>query len=177
MGIIDNAFRIFQSAWLGVIIGIISITISLIYIYIQNKKLKHIELERERKIWSQISTTKSLMEDLENNDPTQAIGKVFEQFRFLLKEAVLLEKNYSLKTVKKWRAVGKLSSLWQERQAIQLLRTREIDLEESKELNEAHILWDENAEQSPYNHHTSRLERLNTQLKNDESSSVMKNDE
>ena len=117
-------------------------------------------VETRRKTWSQISTTKALMEDLENNDAKQAVGKVFEQFRFLLREAIILENKFNVETIKKWRSTGKLSSQWQERQALQLLETREINAQEAKELEPEHRIWDELPEENELNHHTARLNKI-----------------
>lgn len=151
---------------MGVILIIVSVLGSLASIIgfgialIQTKKLRALELENNRKTWSQISTVKGIMEDLEHNDPQQAIGKVFEQFRYLLKEAVMQEQNFSVVTIKKWRKVGKLSSMWQEHQAFQLMQTNELKEEDIEQIAAEHAAWNEDPNnENPYDYHSNRLKK------------------
>lgn len=152
---------------LGSLASVIGIAVAII----QTKKLRTLKLENKRKTWSQISTTKALMEDLEHKDSTQALGKVFEQYRFLLREAVMQEEKFTIKTIKLWRKTGKLSSLWQERQALHLIQTCEISEKEVDQLEKEFMFWDENTDNSnPFDYHTERLNILkNKKLKEENS--------
>ena len=148
---------------LGSLASVIGIAVAII----QTKKLRTLKLENKRKTWSQISTTKAIMEDLEHQDSLQALGKIFEQYRFLLREAVMQEDKFTIKTIKLWRKTGKLSSLWQERQALHLIQTCEINEKEVEQLEKEFMLWDEDTDNSnPFDYHTERLKNIkNKELK------------
>lgn len=126
---------------IGSLASIISIPVAIVQT-IKNNKLK---TEAKRKIWAQIETVKALMRCLDIKDVDFAYGLVNEQFRNLLQEASLLEKEYSIETIEKWRKIGKLSSDWQERNAYMLLDTKKIDLK--KEINKNFSVYDD---ASPY---------------------------
>ena len=112
--------------WLSVAASVASI-ISVPVAIVQTLKVRRLNIEKQRKTWTQISSTKALMRHLEAEKLDSSYGLVCEQFRDLLREAVLLERNFSVETIARWRKVGKLSSDWQEYQVTQLLRTSEID--------------------------------------------------
>jgi hypothetical protein len=87
----------------------------------QTIRIRRLNIEKKLKIWTQISSIKAMMRLLEAQKIETSYGLVCEQFRDWLREAVLLEKDFSIETIKLWRRVGKLSSDWQEYQAAQLL--------------------------------------------------------
>src|SRR5712691_8034990 len=99
--------------WVSLIASFASI-VSVPIAIVQTLKVRRLNLEKQRKIWTQISSTKALMRHLEAGKLDSSYGLVCEQFRDLLREASLLEQNFSLVTISKWRKVGKLSSDWQE---------------------------------------------------------------
>lgn len=116
---------------------IISVPIAIIQTF-RNRKLKS---ESKRRIWAQIETIKAIMRCLDHREIDFTYGLANEQFRLLLTEASLLEKNYSLETIKKWRKIGKLSSDWQERNALMLLETEMIN--EKIDVSESFSKYDE----------------------------------
>lgn len=136
-------------AWLSVgasIASIISIPIAIA----QTLKIHRLNIEKQRKIWTQISSTKALMRHLEAEKLDSSYGLVCEQFRDLLREAILLEQNFSINTIVRWRRVGKLSSDWQEYQATQLLSTSEIqDQVEIKDMSTPLSQYDTTAPDHP----------------------------
>lgn len=161
-------------------IAIISLIISgasLTLAIIQTQRLAQAEREQKRKFWSLIATSKALMEDLEHKDPNQAAGKVYEIFRFLLREAVSLERNYNLQTLNNWRKVGKISSDWQHRQALMLLDTKEINILDANKLSIDFQIWDSNPPKNLYNHHDDRLEANRPRFKKDSSGVAVPIDE
>lgn len=118
---------------MDIILAILSVLGFVIAIYqtyiaiVQTRKSQKLEKQRELNLWNQIASMKAMMRHLERKDVHQAYGLVCEQFRNLLKQAAFEEKDFNVKTIKLWRRVGKLSSDWQERQALMLLDTKGIE--------------------------------------------------
>jgi len=142
--------------------GVFVSTVSLCFAIVQTKRLAKSESEQKRKLWSLIATSKALIEDFEHKDMNKALGKVYELYRFLLREAILIENNFNLKTAQKWRKVGKLSSDWQFRQSLMLLDTKEINDKIVDDLSIDFQIWDSMIEDHELNHHGRRLEVLRT---------------
>ena len=113
------------STIIGIVGGLASIVSVPFAIYqtLINRKLKD---EQRRNIWQRIETTKSMMRALDEEQLDFAYGLTVEQFRTLFREAVLLEDKFSLETINKWRKIGKISSDWQQKNAMILLKTNEI---------------------------------------------------
>src|ERR1039458_7791898 len=85
----------------------------------QTIRISRLKVEKKLKVWTQISSTKAMMRLLEAEKIETSYGLICEQFRDWLREAVLLESDFSVETIKLWRRVGKLSSDWQEYEATQ----------------------------------------------------------
>jgi hypothetical protein len=94
---------------------------------VQTIRVRRLRVEKQRKVWTQISSIKALMRLMETEKVQTAYGLIGEQFRDCLREAALLEDDFTVRTIKMWRRVGKLSSDWQEYQAAQLLGSSEIE--------------------------------------------------
>jgi len=137
-------------AWAFGIIGSIASIIGLIIALVQTYKLAGLKAQVKSKIWSDISTIKALMEDLENGKCEIGHARACEQFRDLLREASLIEKNYTLDTINLWRKTGKLSSVWQQKQAMALLDKECICPEKAETLNEVYANWDAYSFDHPY---------------------------
>ena len=104
-----------------------------------NQKLKDMQ---KRRLWLYLSSTKSMMSDCERGLGNDILWRRLGlQFRMLLSESVLMEKDFSIKTIRLWRKTGKLSSEWQEHLALQLLNTSEIKEEDAEELDEIYSNW------------------------------------
>lgn len=108
-------------------IGTMASVVSLLVALFQTIRVRNLQIERQRRLWTQIASNKAMMRHLERQDVNQAYGLVCEQFRDLLREASILENEFSPETIRLWRYVGKLSSDWQERQALMLLPTPAIE--------------------------------------------------
>lgn len=141
------------------LISLLISAISLALAVIQTLRIRRNRREQKIKLWSLIASSKSLMEDMEEEDPKQAAGKIYELFRSLLKEAILLENSISVKKLNGWRMVGKLSSDWQHRQALALLQSHEINLADAEKLSIDFQIWDSNPRDNSFNHHDDRIDK------------------
>ncbi|WLE98128.1 MAG: hypothetical protein QTN59_04670 [Candidatus Electrothrix communis] len=125
--------------WFSIIAGAASVLSFAAFLY-EKLARRQAKLEETRRIWSEISKVKGIMGDVEKDIHStgsskralQAHGALAILLRDLLKEAAQREKRFSLSTIRQWRGTGKLSSDWQEKLALTLLLTEEIDDEELK---------------------------------------------
>lgn len=91
-----------------------------IYEFKKRKKLQQLD---KIHIWSQISKTKGIMNDIEKglvNEPNdkyllQSHAGLVMVLRDLFEKAILAEKDFSINTIELWRTSGKTSSDWQEK--------------------------------------------------------------
>ena len=109
---------------LKAIAGTTASVISLGAVIVQTLRVRALKHQQHAAVWNQIASSKAMMRHLEREDVQQAMGLASQQFRDLLESAVLLESKFGMATIDKWRTVGKLSSDWQERQALMLLTTK-----------------------------------------------------
>lgn len=120
------------------------------WLYERKSKNKLIK-ENSRRIWSDISKIRGLMSDLEKDSNSkvidtgklQAIGKLSNMLRDLIKEACQAEKRLDIKTVKSWRKLGKLGSEWQEQLALSVLLSEELDAADLESIPDLYGSWDE----------------------------------
>jgi len=139
------------------IIGLAGSIVGFFSWFSEREKRRKLEMEAKRKVWSDISKVTGLMSDLEKdladkgsrNGVLQAVGKLSFMLRDLLKEVSLLEKQFTLKDIIQWRNIGKLASDWQEKIALMLLSTDEIDDELLDEEFKKFRDWDALPETSP----------------------------
>lgn len=110
------------------IASIVSLGVALV----QTLRVRNMRAEQQRHLWSLIASSKALVRHLERQDLHQAYGLASEHFRQLLRDAIAIEKQFTVETIKAWRNAGKLSSDWQERQAYMLLSTKEISRSKDK---------------------------------------------
>lgn len=123
------------------IIGVIGTILGFLSWIYEKKKRKKLEEENNRRVWSDISKVKGLMENIESDlkkdsclsGALMAHGNLTFMFRDLLVSAVSFEKNFSLGTIYTWRKTGKLSSDWQEKIALTILFTKEVNLDKLDE--------------------------------------------
>lgn len=114
---------------IGLIIGITGSIASIISIPIaiyQSYKSRRMKIEQEMIIWQRIETIKSIIRAFSSKENDFAKGLIQELYRNLLKDAILMEEKFDLSTLESWRKVGKISSNWQERNALMMLNTKNI---------------------------------------------------
>lgn len=148
-------------------LGSIASIIGVIIYFFQRKHIRSLEKQNERNIWKQIAASKALMRHLEREDIHQAYGLACEQFRDLIKEASLIERNFDIRTIKLWRKVGKLSSDWQERQSLMLLSTK--DISKGVMINEGELNIENEVakyDDTPEGHPVAKLRPTKSQMKN-----------
>jgi hypothetical protein len=122
-------------AGIASILGLIGTAIGFVSWLLERRARRQLEAEAKRKAWSQISKVTGLMTDLEKDlgkregydSILQAEGKLSFMLRDLIKDVCSAEAPVSVETIKAWRTVGKLASDWQERLALSLLLTDEIE--------------------------------------------------
>jgi hypothetical protein len=106
------------------------------------KSLEKIRRAKEAEIWTCIGIVLKTYDSLEQavqilktreQVDFEALVKIqsarrgiVDQYRMLLKEAVLEEEEFSIDTIEKWKRVGRLENDWRVSQAKRLLATKNI---------------------------------------------------
>lgn len=115
-------------------ISILVAAISTASFVTEKRKRKSEIKEHQRQIWNNISKVRGLMSDLEKQlsqdgvdyGKHQAVGKLTFMFRDLAAQAISIEENPTIDTIKAWRNAGKIASDWQEACFINCLLTNEL---------------------------------------------------
>ena len=142
------------------IAGYIAFVGALLGWFYQWKKSHDDRKQELRVIWDNISTVKAIMEEVESSILRNSSGEVrFEiyqahaqlavLFRNLLARAIAREGKVTLKTISKWRKAGKLGSDWQQKCAMTLLFSEELEGRELEELDERYAIWEAIDNSSP----------------------------
>ena len=124
----------------GLIIGIIGLYFGFREKFLSQelkKNVERIEKAKTAEIWTNIGIVLTIFDALEearnrllkqNSFDPIVLSKVVsarrgtvDQYRLLLKEAVLAENNFSLETINKWKEEGKLENEWRIKSAKRLL--------------------------------------------------------
>ena len=121
---------------MDILIGIIGLLASvggLLVGGIQTLRIRNLKREENADVWLTIRTLKNIFYHLdkdnlknENKSVARAYEAALSIFRTQLKRAVMNERNYTLETIEKWKSVKKISSDWQEKQALGYLETENI---------------------------------------------------
>ena len=133
------------------IIGYIGIFGALIGWLYQLKRASDNRQMELRGLWEDISVIKAVMGEIETSDSKakkmpyeiyQAHGELAILFRSVLTRIISKEPNMSLKTINKWRKVGKLGSDWQQKCAMIILLSDELTEKELDEMDEKYSNWE-----------------------------------
>jgi hypothetical protein len=116
------------------IVGTLASVASLLVAMLQTIRLRELRRRNNADIWKLIFTADSIRGRLESSPAFkqgevqlhQIYGRVVEQFRDLLKMAILDERHFTEHTIRLWRLSGKLTNDWESAQARRWLETREI---------------------------------------------------
>lgn len=130
---------------IGIVLTLASLAVAL-WQTVRNKRLRD-ALERARRTrnadtWVNIGVVVRTFDSLEEarrlvcsreSVDHEVLSKIqsarrgtVDQYRQLLKDAVLQEPEYSLKIVRKWELMGRLENEWRKQQAIRLLATEDF---------------------------------------------------
>ena len=115
------------------IIGLLASVCGLLVGGIQTLRIRNLKREENADVWLTIRILKNIFYHLdkdnirdENSNVARAYEAALSIFRTQLKRAVMNETNYTLETIEKWKSVKKISSDWQEKQALGYLQTENI---------------------------------------------------
>lgn len=116
------------------IVGLLASVCGLLVGGIQTLRIRNLKREENADVWLTIRILQNVFYHLnkdnlknENNNVGRAYEAALSIFRTQLKRAVMNERNYTLETIEKWKRVKKISTTWQEKQALGFLETEKID--------------------------------------------------
>ena len=122
-----------DSAILLSVLGTMASIAGLAIAGVQSIRLRELKRRTNADVWLTIRTTASIIATFEDSasrktDPNvgEAHAKAVELYRHLMKQAVLDERNFSGRTINRWRSVGKVHTDWQEDQAWHFVPTEAI---------------------------------------------------
>ena len=97
-------------------------------------RIRNLKREENADVWLTIRMLKNIVYHLEKDnlrDENANVARSYEAalsiFRTQLKRAVMQENKFTSETIEKWKSVKKISSDWQEKQALGFLETKNID--------------------------------------------------
>ena len=122
------------------VLGTVASVAGLLVALVQTIRLRELRRRKSADIWKLIATATAIIGEIEGSaafkqgDPQicQIHGRISEQFRDLLKMAVLDEKSFTERTIRLWRSSGRVMNDWEEAQARRYLATSEIPEPEKK---------------------------------------------
>ena len=116
------------------VLGTLASVACLLVACVQSIRLTELRRRSNADIWKSITTSSVIRGEMEGaaafkqNDHQlhQIYGRLVEQFRDLLKMAVLDERRFTEETITRWRNSGRLTNDWEEAQARRYLATEDI---------------------------------------------------
>ena len=115
------------------LLGLLATCCGLLVAGIQTYRIRKLKKEENADVWLTIKSVKSIFYCINESrlkSENTYIARVFEAsqniFKTQLKRAVLNEKGYSIETINKWKATKKITTEWEEKQALNFLETKEI---------------------------------------------------
>jgi hypothetical protein len=120
--------------WLTVL-GTLASAGGLLFGWSQAVRTRHLRRRIIADIWKLMASAQAVRNEMESSeaykhgDPQirQCYGKIVEQYRELLKTAILEENDFSETTIQKWRTSGRLMNDWEAGQARKHLPTVKIE--------------------------------------------------
>ena len=122
---------------INIILGIAGLSVGVASLFaasVQTIRLTRLQREENADVWLTIRHIKQIITQIEQQESqksnvhaARAYEAALSLFRIQLKRAVLFEKKYDLQVIKKWKNTQKISTSWQELQALNFLSTESID--------------------------------------------------